>query len=230
MRGKQTKTNTSNAKSGLIPAHAGKTSVVSGDAWPSTAHPRACGENGPPGGAALSQAGSSPRMRGKPGFTVPTVFAPVAHPRACGENSLVSNRSLRDMGSSPRMRGKRESFEKRASAPRLIPAHAGKTVRSQPRGCRTRAHPRACGENARSKAQPLAKPGSSPRMRGKRAVLFPQKPRRGLIPAHAGKTTYEHSQDKDRWAHPRACGENVSGCVSASSVWGSSPRMRGKPV
>ena len=65
-------------------------------------------------------------------------------------------------------------------------------------------------------------------MRGKPVGSYQQGRVIGLIPAHAGKTERNLAIKRDSKAHPRACGENVSGCVSASSVWGSSPRMRGK--
>ena len=54
----------------------------------------------------------------------------------------------------------------------LIPAHAGKTLKcrneQRPKG----AHPRACGENKLTKTLTVTKPGSSPRMRGKRLGLL----------------------------------------------------------
>ena len=151
----------------LIPAHAGKTGAYSRASMMSEAHPRACGENK---GVKLNlgpQQGSSPRMRGKPPRTrhaargrrlipahagktqdiSPGRLLQRAHPRACGENHAYRFRVLQKRGSSPRMRGKRQSLEKRPSAPRLIPAHAGKTLQ----GCENlrmrSAHPRACGEN-----------------------------------------------------------------------------------
>ena len=70
----------------------------------------------------------------------------------------------------------------------LIPAHAGKTSWFRSRQAHRPAHPRACGENAADLTFPCALGGSSPRMRGKRA-LFPDATNDGgLIPAHAGKT------------------------------------------
>ena len=50
---------------GLIPAHAGKTTIWAAPLVPKTAHPRACGENGPCGHGVWPLLGSSPRMRGK---------------------------------------------------------------------------------------------------------------------------------------------------------------------
>ena len=70
--------------------------------------------------------------------------------------------------------------------------------------------------------------GSSPRMRGKRNGCRAGRPRRGLIPAHAGKTLRRQRNASRRAAHPRACGENILAVISSPSGVGSSPRMRGK--
>ena len=70
--------------------------------------------------------------------------------------------------------------------------------------------------------------GSSPRMRGK--LLCMALPTRflGLIPAHAGKTSFFLTDTPRPTAHPRACGENVPIAADAIAPPGSSPRMRGK--
>ena len=65
MRGKQTPPSRRARKSGLIPAHAGKTSHGRSRPRPRTAHPRACGENRTRGRLRPRNKGSSPRMRGK---------------------------------------------------------------------------------------------------------------------------------------------------------------------
>ena len=74
----------------------------------------------------------------------------------------------------------------------------------------------------------MATRGSSPRVRGK----HPRRPRtgrgRGLIPARAGKTTRRPRGRGCPWAHPHACGENLSRSSLTFVSWGSSPRVRGK--
>ena len=52
---------------------------------------------------------------------------------------------------------------------------------------------------------------------------------RGLIPARAGKTRTPAPMRAARWAHPRACGENVVMRLGPGKLAGSSPRVRGKP-
>ena len=168
MRGKPRQACHCFARAGLIPAHAGKTSLPTPEARRSAAHPRACGENTGPGQKTRTRPGSSPRMRGKPLIWASIVgksglipahagktsklLSPLsstgAHPRACGENVAFRSRFLQGGGSSPRMRGKRF---RRVLAPgrvRLIPAHAGKTGVSSKLRRERSAHPRACGENS----------------------------------------------------------------------------------
>ena len=70
--------------------------------------------------------------------------------------------------------------------------------------------------------------GSSPRMRGKLVSALGDAINFGLIPAHAGKTTYGRAKPSIGRAHPRACGENRVTVMSDGSNEGSSPRMRGK--
>ena len=50
-----------------------------------------------------------------------------------------------------------------------------------------------------------------------------------LIPAWAGKTTYKGASVYQGTAHPRVGGENTQPRMSASPLYGSSPRGRGKP-
>ena len=132
---------------GLIPAHAGKTPP-----WADSPSPRS---------------GSSPLTRGKPGvpgdsgqghglipahagktfaLVLPTCQAR-AHPRSRGENSRLGIEPNHHAGSSPLTRGKLLPLFYPPVKQGLIPAHAGKTVRSGTRRHRTAAHPRSRGEN-----------------------------------------------------------------------------------
>ena len=72
--------------------------------------------------------------------------------------------------------------------------------------------------------------GSSPRMRGKRRSRAGHRFIKRLIPAHAGKTIQHRCILQVFPAHPRACGENFTHFEAPTSIRGSSPRMRGKPV
>ena len=215
-----------------------------------TAHPRVCGENPKLKGTQFSEAGSSPRVRGKQaeekereagnrlipacagktrGRRIPHSHAR-AHPRVCGENSdgfLVGDS---EQGSSPRVRGKLLASLARVQNARLIPACAGKTLDRLPGRDRTAAHPRVCGENFLMPVKTLLIVGSSPRVRGKPATKSAYVLLLGLIPACAGKTSWEAQSRPQQRAHPRVCGENCVVFVFVILGTGSSPRVRGKPV
>ena len=91
-----------------------------------------------------------------------------------------------------------------------------------------RAHPRSRGENSPTFHARVSHGGSSPLTRGKPHPGWPPRHRRGLIPAHAGKTLCTLGGIGSGWAHPRSRGENGS-CIAASGAWrGSSPLTRGK--
>ena len=131
-------------------------------------------------------------------------------------------------GSSPRVRGKPGGLEVGDHGHGLIPARAGKTHHRDSIEWTRTAHPRACGENPGAALPGQALPGSSPRVRGKRALGHASPSTTRLIPARAGKT-FPAQVGMTLWgAHPRACGENeYDQCTSAKDV-GSSPRVRGK--
>ena len=248
VRGKQLRVPDGELGRGLIPARAGKTLTPSTPRSPSSAHPRACGENAAVRQLSGATAGSSPRVRGKrPGLQrhparrrlIParagkTPSAHIdhwrarAHPRACGENWLLSIAPIPVSGSSPRVRGKRICQTHCVQHHRLIPARAGKTRVDRSSSKPGRAHPRACGENVGHHGEAQGAAGSSPRVRGKpvqpHACRIPQR----LIPARAGKTPACPRAAPGRGAHPRACGENGSWGKRGTPRGGSSPRVRGK--
>ena len=152
---------------GLIPAHAGKTTVGDDVHFGVPAHPRSRGENHLVPGTTFWYRGSSPLTRGKPTVStadrrvvrlIPahagkTMLASesgdkrVAHPRSRGENPgrpLIHDTAV---GSSPLTRGKLATALKPAAEKRLIPAHAGKTALKARGNVTAPAHPRSRGEN-----------------------------------------------------------------------------------
>ena len=192
--------------------------------------------------------GSSPRGRGKPrpksrgaprGRLIParagkTRLSPrapgsgPAHPRAGGENAMAVTTTQTATGSSPRGRGKPSRSWRGRRGPRLIPARAGKTLKTASIAPVDWAHPRAGGENALPALKDFAGQGSSPRGRGKRARRLWRRCWPGLIPARAGKTLSEARFPTGRRAHPRAGGENLRRVCGRARRGGSSPRGRGK--
>ena len=153
-----------------------------------------------------------------------------AHPRSRGENAPIVSVLPFSQGSSPLTRGKRPVAQEPPGGSRLIPAHAGKTRDFVTRFCYTRAHPRSRGENMPEPGRLAMRAGSSPLTRGKRHLLRPRLRERGLIPAHAGKTSLMSCSSGLVTAHPRSRGENSPNQGYEAKVSGSSPLTRGKPA
>ena len=125
-RGKPRRASPTASCTGLIPAHAGKTTTPAANPASSTAHPRSRGENIISESVQLGSKGSSPLTRGKrdnlgrqfdrPGLipahagktaTIARLRARSrAHPRSRGENFRTWSESVRYWGSSPLTRGK----------------------------------------------------------------------------------------------------------------------------
>ena len=151
-----------------------------------------------------------------------------AHPRSRGEN-LEPPPSSGHSGSSPLTRGKQDDRDAVSRREGLIPAHAGKTRLPIRRGHTSRAHPRSRGENLNLSVEGVEIGGSSPLTRGKLESERRGRRNRGLIPAHAGKTSSALSPAPSTGAHPRSRGENTTMGRLAQSAQGSSPLTRGKP-
>ena len=66
-------------------------------------------------------------------------------------------------------------------------------------------------------------------MRGKQRRAGATRSRRGITPAHAGKTSLWLRPFCGSGDHPRACGENSKRFAWRGKCQGSPPRMRGKP-
>ena len=153
MRGKREQVPGPKLREGLIPAHAGKTRGCARTPARWRAHPRSCGENKTLAHIPSGNGGSSPLMRGKPAHGRPddlrrrlipahagktpdgsrSACMARAHPRSCGENLGLTHARVEVEGSSPLMRGKRRRSACPGRSQRLIPAHAGKTVRGHGR-------------------------------------------------------------------------------------------------
>ena len=186
-RGKPCGVNGGAESFGLIPAHAGKTAFARLRHDGEWAHPRSRGENAASITFSFAVRGSSPLTRGKrmscaatsrtlrlipahagktdrprlPGRATP------AHPRSRGENIPYQFRPSSEQGSSPLTRGKPCAQVLSSVAPRLIPAHAGKTRGERCRCPRHPAHPRSRGENKITAIAATYVQGSSPLTRGK---------------------------------------------------------------
>ena len=147
-RGKRLFRSRISPRPGLIPAHAGKTLIAISHDSSGGAHPRSRGENDTLTVTRLTPLGSSPLTRGKLGHgprglraarlipahagkTVTLILCEPgyrAHPRSRGENFISFPHYVLRVGSSPLTRGKPRRIPRRIPRPRLIPAHAGKTL------------------------------------------------------------------------------------------------------
>ena len=150
-------------------------------------------------------------------------------PAHAGKTALEGGCGRRRLGSSPLTRGKLGDEKDTVSEPGLIPAHAGKTHPMSWRQISSGAHPRSRGENRSPSGVRVGFGGSSPLTRGKLLHQSPPGRDRGLIPAHAGKTSSSPTGSVRCGAHPRSRGENPDRILRAGHGAGSSPLTRGKP-
>ncbi len=235
-------------RAGLIPALAGTTRAMWRSVLPIRAHPRAGGDDRPSPPSSIACTGSSPRWRGRhhdavtmgnrigliPALagTTPSREPPSptrwAHPRAGGDDDSYGEAVVKGAGSSPRWRGRLDRFVDRRAAPGLIPALAGTTGTAPAGFCRTRAHPRAGGDDGSCRATAIFEMGSSPRWRGRQGVGTVPVPGLGLIPALAGTTGARAGEARRSRAHPRAGGDDKTWYRVMMASRGSSPRWRGR--
>ena len=207
-----------------------------------------CGEN--PDALILHgvPAGSPPRVRGKQSGTPRRIYAvgitpacagktdsgrnstPLQrdHPRVCGENSTCAAIASGVRGSPPRVRGKQHLRRDSLGREGITPACAGKTSRRPWASCRSRDHPRVCGENPHGAHAKCRRKGSPPRVRGKHRHPVDAVDAAGITPACAGKTSHRSLNESTQRDHPRVCGENSLNLRLMPLAAGSPPRVRGK--
>ena len=214
----------------FIPAPAGNTRRPTPRGGSRPVHPRACGEHVPGAQCPKWQGGSSPRLRGTRGSRqwnpMDPRFIPApagntrrptprggsrpVHPRACGEHVPGAQCPKWQGGSSPRLRGTRGHRGRGGRRHRFIPAPAGNTAFRRKNRARGPVHPRACGEHSGREPEGIGTNGSSPRLRGTRAVDGEDYDSVRFIPAPAGNTPPRPLRRAQSPVHPRACGEHRS--------------------
>ena len=232
---------------GIIPACAGNTwSRALRNTWKRD-HPRMCGEHQAwkLNGEAIK--GSSPHVRGTRvlvrGLVPPRGIIPACagntprmsfflllfgdHPRMCGEHPDFTARISACWGSSPHVRGTLCKRFIRVFPIGIIPACAGNTALREPNVYVQWDHPRMCGEHDREIEGHVARPGSSPHVRGtlpgSARLLLPA----GIIPACAGNTRSSRRRSATARDHPRMCGEHFTIGAMRLAFAGSSPHVRG---
>ena len=214
-------------REGIIPAHAGFTSVRSAATTSGSDHPRSRGVYCAARDGILAPWGSSPLTRGLPrrlccvttaariipahaGFTASAqgkTGLAGDHPRSRGVYLDLLRSGIEIAGSSPLTRGLRGHRWRHVLGRRIIPAHAGFTgvfpthTRSIPD------HPRSRGVYAQVNGIGHADPW--------------------IIPAHAGFTRQTGGTTPTRPDHPRSRGVYLSTNRSGMGREGSSPLTRG---
>ena len=233
-----------------ISARAGEAGATRPSRTASGVHPRACGGSRIASGYRELEGGTSPRVRGKPQSLVrgelrrryiparageatePTrrSIDATVHPRACGGSHVLVQLMGVVRGTSPRVRGKRTAGGLRHPGLGYIPARAGEARSSTTPPTTAWVHPRACGGSASSHHAQAVWQGTSPRVRGKQVGRAPGERDRGYIPARAGEAPRPAPPLPWPAVHPRACGGSHVGEEGVITLYGTSPRVRGKRV
>ena len=91
-------------------------------------------------------------------------------------------------------------------------------------------HPRTCGEKSPYQTKRIAAKGSPPHMRGKERGSTSRLRRKGITPAHAGKSAMWQDVPNNEMDHPRTCGEKKNRLERGGEKAGSPPHMRGKGI
>ena len=218
--------------SGLIPAHAGSTTIKHLIENTDEAHPRSRGEHAACEKAGVEPTGSSPLTRGAPPRRslrcqchrlIPAHAGSTrhrhrrarrtrAHPRSRGEHRAIEEWQRATNGSSPLTRGARVCTSRGHCWRGLIPAHAGSTDAHAEVAVGGGAHPRSRGEHRFGFVRKSPSWGSSPLTRGAHDLRGPARRRQGLIPAHAGSTWLAGRRGASGRAHPRSRGEHTTAC------------------
>ena len=234
---------------GIIPAGAGLTRLAAERERHSRNHPRGCGAHHPHHADRACEAGSSPRVRGSQQrilerfyrvgiipagagltpFSTPLFMDSRDHPRGCGAHPADSIDYQLKQGSSPRVRGSPARLFTTFSQLGIIPAGAGLTFSRAKLHSTTRDHPRGCGAHFAPCQKLRNSQGSSPRVRGSRAISAAAILCRRIIPAGAGLTVALLTICSADWDHPRGCEAHLFSEIQGAIAEGSSPRVRGSP-
>ena len=137
--------------------------------------------------------------------------------------------TIGDDGSSPLVRGQHRLVREQHHRIRIIPARAGPTPCSPTARTPATDHPRSCGANCGGYGGDDACDGSSPLVRGQPVNRSHCPFWWRIIPARAGPTSSERHAPSTMTDHPRSCGANAVGLISAPFRGGSSPLVRGQP-
>ena len=131
------------------------------------------------------------------------------------------------LGSSPLTRGTHQSIDEVRVNARFIPAYAGNSSEPQRFWQPVSVHPRLRGELAKKSIYCSSVPGSSPLTRGTRCDRHQRFNVCRFIPAYAGNSKQQKSEQNATTVHPRLRGELIAVPPFKQSRIGSSPLTRG---
>jgi len=235
---------------GNTPACAGTTrgGRVGGGAL--SEHPRVRGDDLTNTAAGLQVRGTPPRARGRrlagqhrrrgerntpacAGTTRPSRSTPgrgAEHPRVRGDDPGADPLLRGVPGTPPRARGRRRRASGGRPWPGNTPACAGTTGR-RPTWCGPPPeHPRVRGDDRRGRSPPMARLGTPPRARGRRARDRDRIARCRNTPACAGTTGWTTAGCTPQAEHPRVRGDDAAHVRVDAVEPGTPPRARGRPT
>ena len=149
------------------------------------------------------------------------------HPRSRGVYTRQFGCAAHPIGSSPLARGLHAGRPCVAGPPRIIPARAGFTTRSDEAKHDSTDHPRSRGVYRRRPAAAQLLQGSSPLARGLLCAVARGWRWSGIIPARAGFTLVDATLTYCCRDHPRSRGVYLTTSERSSPGVGSSPLARG---
>ena len=175
----------------------------------------------------LGVAVDHPRMRGEHGQSPRDHHGAPDHPRMRGEHREMVQRIVPASGSPPHARGALGAALLEGVFPRITPACAGSTLRSDTLPPRSRDHPRMRGEHQDTRRTCVSRHGSPPHARGAHPARWRVASRQGITPACAGSTRLRHERDARGADHPRMRGEHMVIAIDECQELGSPPHARG---
>ena len=143
---------------------------------------------------------------------------------------MVTAACLICCGSSPCIRGTQILIYRPIRSTRFIPVHTGNTMKPTVEQVIITVHPRAYGEHRVLLLLLLHSHGSSPCIRGTRAISEMKTKFNRFIPVHTGNTNGTFNPPPPPPVHPRAYGEHDCTVWLLNSLKGSSPCIRGTLV
>ena len=211
----------------FIPAYAGNSRVRESLLFDSAVHPRLRGELKVKVKKVFILLGSSPLTRGTHQSIDEVRVNARFIPAYAGNSETSALLAVVHNGSSPLTRGTLLHLLIVHEIARFIPAYAGNSPNIQGLRIGRPVHPRLRGELYRLSKKRFSRHGSSPLTRGTRCDRHQRFNVCRFIPAYAGNSKQQKSEQNATTVHPRLRGELIAVPPFKQSRIGSSPLTRG---